>query len=89
MEKIIETTETVTKKVHEFYCDECECLVGTAEEYDNQGYERLGVYALNVVTPDGLFEYYDKCLCETCKESFPTKVIEALESIGFSRVEET
>ena len=82
MEKITTTTETITKNVHEFYCDECEVLIGTSEEYPNGGYERLGVYELNVLTPDGLFKYYDKCLCDTCKESFPTKVAEALESIG-------
>ena len=82
MEKITTTTETITKNVHEFYCDECEVLVGTSEEYPNGGYERLGVYELNILTPDGLFKYYDKCLCDACKESFPTKVAEALEAIG-------
>ena len=82
MEKITTTTETITKNVHEFYCDECEVLIGTSEEYPNGGYERLGVYELNVLTPDGLFKYYDKCLCNACKESFPTKVADALEAIG-------
>ncbi|MEE1084302.1 MAG: hypothetical protein UH850_11315 [Paludibacteraceae bacterium] len=82
MEKITTTTETITKNVHEFYCDECEVLIGTSEEYLNGGYERLGVYELNVLTPDGLFKYYDKCLCDACKAGFPTKVAEALEAIG-------
>ena len=82
MEKITTTTETIIKNVYEFYCDECGVLIGTSEEYLNGGYERLGVYELNVLTPDGLFKYYDKCLCDTCKESFPTKVAEALEAIG-------
>lgn len=82
MEKVVATTETITKNIHEFYCDECEVLVGTSEEYPDGGYERLGAYELNVLTPDGLFKYYDKCLCETCMESFPTKVAEALEAIG-------
>ncbi len=83
MEKITTTTETITKNVHEFYCDECAVLIGTSEEYPNGGYERLGVYELNILTPDGLFKYYDKCLCDACKESFPAKVAEALEAIGF------
>lgn len=82
MEKITTTTETITKNVHEFYCDECGVFIGTSEEYPNGGYERLGVYELNVLTPNGLFKYYDKCLCDTCKESFPIKVAEALEAIG-------
>ncbi len=88
MEKIITTTETITKNVHEFYCDECEVLIGTSEEYPNGGYERLGVYELNVFTPDGVFKYYDKCLCDTCKEVFPAKVTEALEAIGCVRESE-
>ena len=82
MEKITEITETITKNIHEFYCDECECFVGTSEEYPNGGYERLGTYELNVLTPDGLFKYYDKCLCATCMENFPAKVSQALEAIG-------
>jgi hypothetical protein len=83
MEKITTTTETITKNVHEFYCDECESLIGTSEEYPNGGYERLGVYELNVLTPNGLFKYYNKCLCDTCKENFPIKVFTSLEELGF------
>ncbi len=88
MERITETTETITKKIHEFYCDECECLIGASEEYPNGGYARHGVYELNVVTPEGLYKYYDRCLCETCQTEFPIRVQEALESLGFTRNEE-
>lgn len=83
MEKIVTTTETITKNIHEFYCDECGSLVGTSEEYPDGGYARLGGYELNIVTPDGLFKYYNKCLCETCKDGFPAKVSAALEKLGF------
>lgn len=83
-EIITTTTETITKSIHEFYCDECECLVGTSEEYLEGVYDRYGIYPINVLTPDGTFQYYDKCLCDTCKVSFPTKVRQALEEIGFT-----
>ncbi len=82
MEKITEATETITKKVHEFYCDECGALIGISEEYREGDYTRCGSFELNVLTPDGLYKYYDKLLCDTCKESFPEKVYEALESLG-------
>lgn len=83
MENVVAITETITKNIHEFYCDECECLVGSSEEYPNGGYERIGIYELNVLTPDGLFKYYDRCLCEACMASFPEKVAQTLEKIGF------
>lgn len=89
MEKITETTETITKKIHEFYCDECDCLVGSSEEYPDGGYLRYGMYSLNVLLPEGLFKYYDKCLCDACKESFPAKIQEALEELGFTYYEGT
>lgn len=86
MEKIIETTATITKKVHEFYCDECGALIGSSDEYREGDYERCEAFELNVLTPDGLFKYYDKLLCENCKVTFPTKVYEALETLGFKHI---
>ena len=88
MEKITETTETITKKIHEFYCDECGSLVGSSEEYPDGGYLCYGMYELKVFLPEGLFKYYDKCLCDTCKASFPAKIQEALEGLGFTLYEE-
>jgi hypothetical protein len=85
----LRTEETVTTiKYHDFYCDDCQCLVGTSVEYPDGGYELIGAYELNVLTPDGIFKYYNKCMCDDCKAKFPSTVSSALEAIGFARTDE-
>lgn len=88
MAEQIRTEEiTTTIEYHDFYCDECECLIGTTVEYPDGGYQFLGAYEVNILTPNGTFKYFNKCLCDTCKENFPVKVAEALEAIGFTRAD--
>lgn len=85
MAEQIRTEEiTTTIEYHDFYCDECECFMGTTTKDPYGGHQFLGIYEINVLTPDGTFQYLNKCLCDTCRENFPTKVIEALEAIGFT-----
>ena len=90
MAEQIRTEEiTTTVEYHDFYCDECECLIGTTTKDSYGGHQCLGAYELNILTPDGTFKYFNKCLCDTCKESFPARVAEALEAIGFVGADET
>ena len=84
MEQLRTEETTIEVKYHDFYCDECNCLVGSSVEHTNGAYDLLGIYEANVLTPDGTFKYYNQCLCETCKEGFPFKVAEALKAIGFT-----
>ena len=84
METLRTESKTIEIKYHDFYCNECERLVGTSIEHTNGAYDLLGAYEANVVTPDGTFRYYNQCLCETCREKFPVKVAEALKGIGFN-----
>lgn len=88
MEKIIEVTETVTKKIHTFECDECGCIVGESEEYPGDPYFRYGMCELRVLTPNGTYDCYDKCLCENCKDAFFATVKQTLEGLGFVYHEE-
>ena len=48
----------------------------------------IGVYEINVLTPDGNFKYYNKCLCDNCKEGFTTNLSESLKAMGFTCPEE-
>ena len=84
MERITETTETITKKIHEFYCDDCECLIGTSEEYPDNGYLQYGICEFNILTPQGTYECYNKCLCDNCKNTLFEGVTQALEELGFT-----
>jgi len=84
MEQLRTEEATIEVKYHDFYCDECNCLVGSSVEHTNGAYDLLGIYEANVLTPDGTFKYYNQCLCETCKEGFPSKVAEALKALGFT-----
>ena len=88
MEQLRTEETTIEVKYHDFYCNECNCLVGTSLEHTNGAYDLLGIYEVNVLTPDGIFKYYNQCLCETCREGFPSKVSEALKAIGFTCPEE-
>ena len=84
MELLRTEHRTIEIKYHDFYCNECDGLVGTSIEHTNGAYDFLGAYEANVFTPDGTFKYYNQCLCEICREKFPTKVAEALKAIGFT-----
>ena len=84
MEQLRTEEATIEVKYHDFYCDECNCLVGSSVEHTNGAYDILGAYEVNVITPDGTFKYYNQCLCDTCRMGFPTKVAEALKAIGFT-----
>ena len=84
MAEQIRTEETtVTIKYHDFHCDECNCIVGTSTEEIDGGYARYGMCELQVLTPFGTYECYDKCLCDGCKETFFANTKQALEDLGF------
>lgn len=82
MEKIVQTTETITKITHEFYCDKCDTYIDKYTELDGE-YKCIGDFELNFLMPDGWYNYH-KCLCNTCKETVLSEISTALEALGFT-----
>jgi len=83
MEKInyVEKTEVVT--MHEFYCDECGCLLGSSEEWDDGYYEEIGEVSWSF----GNFEKNGH-YCDKCKEKVWNKLKKTLKGLGFEEGDE-
>lgn len=88
MDKLIITTETVEKKVHKFFCDECGTFLGESVEHDDGYFEKFGVVPRgNMSQDDHVLGIHVKlmqdCLCDNCLEKKKNDVRDALVKLGF------
>lgn len=81
MEKTIKEVKEIEDIKHEFYCDECNCYLGTSLEYDDGYYKKFGELELKFYVDGWL--YINKCLCDKCKSEFIHNIRETLLNIGF------
>ena len=79
MEKITEIQ--ITRKEHEFYCDNCNEFLGKSTELDDGYYTQYGEFELKVYT--NKWHYYKKCLCKNCQKLTTKKFENMLSQFGF------
>ncbi len=84
MENVI--THSVQKDIneHQFYCDECNKLLGTSTEYDDGYYAEYGRFEQSVCIKSQQYTMR-KCLCDQCKAAQINKIVKTLEELGFSK----
>lgn len=70
-----------TKKMYEYYCDNCGKLIGTSLEYDDGWVEPLGEFVQKVYI--GSWYELKKCLCDACARKEKEKIITTIQSLGF------
>lgn len=83
MEKIVTQIKQVKQKTHFFYCDNCGTQLGCQTEYDDGYYKHIGEFELNWHTPNGWYKLH-KCLCDTCRNEYLSKIHTLLETAGFT-----
>lgn len=88
MDKLITVTETVEKRTHRFFCDECGALLGESVEHDDGYYTKFGqVPRSNMPQDDQILgihvELLKNCLCDKCLEKKQNEVRDALVKLGF------
>ena len=89
MEKIREEEVTMTKTIHEFYCDRCNEYLGSYSEYHTGD----GVFQTEIISycnfdasvelPGHSMGIY-KCLCRKCQGEEEAELAEKLRAIGFT-----
>lgn len=90
MEKVMNEDVTITKRIHEFYCDYCGEKLFSSHELDDGYYEKPKMPSRWI---KGNFFRADieKCVCEVCFEKFKKeqrmfykKLRKLLEEHGYS-----
>jgi len=82
MDKETTDVEAVMRRVHNFYCDNCEKFLGTRTEYDDGFYDEIGKCEYKIFINNKWFER-KSILCESCKQKFENEFIEALGKYNF------
>jgi hypothetical protein len=88
MEKIIENKVKLikTKKIHDFYCDDCGTFIESCTEYDD-GYVANDCDFVHKVFVDDKWYILRKQLCYKCKEITFNKIKAALIDLGYKKEE--
>lgn len=73
---------TVQEKIHNFYCDRCNKLLGSSNECEDGYYPEFGDFALRFYVFN---QWYvsENHFCDKCKDKFINTVKETLEKLGF------
>ena len=88
MEKVREENVTLTKIIHEFYCDRCNEYLGAYREYlTDDGVFQTGLpnyydFDVSVNLPGSSMGIY-KCLCHKCQDEEESELADKLKAIGF------
>ncbi len=74
------------RRIHEFYCDDCGCLVGTSHEYEDGYYEQPGRCVYKVYL-GGNWLIKEATFCDDCGNKFEHALKSTLINLGFGREE--
>lgn len=84
MEKLEIIERTVQDKIHNFYCDECNKLLGSSHECDDGYYKEFGEFKLRFFASDHWY-VSENHFCDKCKNKFINTVIDTLKELGFEK----
>ena len=69
MHNVNEYQEVITKRTHNFQCDNCNKFLGSSEEYDDGYYETFGNRTIAINLDKKKLEF-KACLCDECYNEF-------------------